>query len=62
MPAPSAAPYLLTIEEVSTTLRVSEKTVRRMIGRRELVGFRVGGQIRIGRDSLVKLLQRGEIL
>jgi excisionase family DNA binding protein len=55
------APSFLTVGEVSSTLRVSEKTVRRMIERRELRGFRVGGQVRVQRDSLVAYLQAREI-
>jgi len=54
-------PSLLTLREVSMTLRVSEKTVRRMIDRRELRAFRVGGQLRVERDSLVHLLRTGEV-
>ena len=56
-----SVPSLLTLREVSTTLRVSEKTVRRMVDRRELCAFRVGGQLRISRDSLVHLLRVGEV-
>ncbi len=54
-------PSLLTIREVSTTLRVSEKTVRRMVDRRELVAFRVGGQIRVSTDSVLALLRAGRV-
>lgn len=54
-----SVPPLLTLSEVSTTLRISEKTVRRMIGRRELRAFRVGGQLRVQRDSVIDLLRRG---
>jgi excisionase family DNA binding protein len=54
-------PSLLTLREVSGTLRVSTKTVRRMIDRRELRAFRVGGQLRVERDSLIQLLTRGEV-
>jgi excisionase family DNA binding protein len=52
---------LLTLREVSASLRVSEKTVRRMVGRRELRAFRVGGQLRVQRDSVIDLLRRGEV-
>jgi excisionase family DNA binding protein len=54
-------PSFLTLREVSATLRVSEKTVRRMIERGELRAFRIGGQLRISRDSLVDLLRAGEV-
>jgi excisionase family DNA binding protein len=56
-----SVPSLLTLREVSTTLRVSPKTVRRMIDRQELRAFRVGGQLRVSRDSLVDLLRVGEV-
>jgi excisionase family DNA binding protein len=52
---------LLTVREVSSSLRVSEKTVRRMIARGELRAYRVGGQLRIARDSLIELLRVGEV-
>ena len=52
---------LLTLREVSATLRVSEKTCRRMIGRGELRAFRVAGQLRVTRDSLLDLLRAGEV-
>jgi excisionase family DNA binding protein len=58
---PRRYPALLTLGEVSTALRVSQKTVRRMIDRRELRAYRVGGQLRIQRDSLVELLRAGEV-
>jgi excisionase family DNA binding protein len=58
---PRSVPSLLTVHEVSATLRVSEKTVRRMIDRHDLRGFRVGGQIRVQRDSVIELLRRGEV-
>jgi excisionase family DNA binding protein len=51
----------LTLQEVSAALRISEKTVRRMIARRELRAFRVGGQLRVQRDSVIDLLRRGEV-
>jgi excisionase family DNA binding protein len=56
-----SVPSLLTLHEVSTSLRISQKTVRRMIGRRELLAFRVGGQLGISCDSVVELLRRGEV-
>jgi excisionase family DNA binding protein len=56
-----SVPSLLTLQEVSTALRISEKTVRRMIARREIRAFRVGGQLRVQRDSVTDLLKRGEV-
>ncbi len=60
MPDRSDLGALLTLGEVSATLRVSEKTARRMIARGELP-FRAGGQLRVSRDSLISLLARGEV-
>jgi excisionase family DNA binding protein len=45
---------LLTLREVSATLPVSERTVRRMVGRGELRAFRVAGRLRVTRDSVLK--------
>ena len=60
-PDRSAMPSLLTLAEVSATLRVSEKTVRRMVDRGDLRAFRVGAQLRVQRDSLIQLLRVGEV-
>ena len=54
-------PSLATVQEVSTVLRVNERTVRRMIERRQLQAFRIGGRLRIPRDSLVHLLSSSEV-
>ena len=43
---------LLTIDVVATFLRVSTKTVRRMIGRGELPHIRVGRQVRVRWEAL----------
>jgi excisionase family DNA binding protein len=43
---------LLTVSETAERLRVSEKTVRRLIERRELPAFRVGGSIRLDAGEL----------
>jgi excisionase family DNA binding protein len=41
---------LLTVEETAQRLRVSERTVRRLINRREFPALHVGAQLRV--DSL----------
>jgi excisionase family DNA binding protein len=50
-------PMLLTLDECASVLRVSTRTVRRMIKRRELVAFRLGDgpnrQLRIVEKSLL---------
>ena len=43
---------LLTIPQVARACRVSQKTVRRWIERRELVAHRLGWQWRISRNDL----------
>ena len=43
---------LHTIPETAEILKVSEKTVRRMIEARELVAHRVGQQLRINDNDL----------
>lgn len=46
---------VLTVSEAAALLRVSPKTVRRMIRRGELLSFHVGRLVRIRRDSLERL-------
>jgi excisionase family DNA binding protein len=43
---------LLTVREVADRLRLSEKTVRRLIGRAEIPALRVGGQLRVDESEL----------
>jgi excisionase family DNA binding protein len=50
---------VLTIAEVAKKLRVSEATVRRMIGSGELEAFKVHNQWRI-RKEVVERIMRGE--
>jgi len=47
---------MLSIQEVAKELRVSEKTVRRMLWRGELKGIRVGAQWRFPVENLAELL------
>jgi excisionase family DNA binding protein len=44
-------PPLLTVSEVAERLRVSVKTVRRLVERGQVPALRVGTQIRIDRDE-----------
>lgn len=48
------APYrpLLTVREAAARLRVSEKTVRRLVAAAELPALKVGGQIRVDEGEL----------
>lgn len=47
---------MLSIQDVSRELRVSEKTIRRMLWRGEINGIRVGGQWRFPVENLAGLL------
>ena len=52
-PAPATEPEpLLTVEEVAAVLRLSGKTVRRMIARGDLLGRQIGRQWRVRRTHL----------
>jgi len=42
----------LTIDQVAELLNVSAKTIRRLVRRSELPGFKVGGQWRIKRADI----------
>lgn len=51
----SDLPDVLTTNEAAREMRTSRKTVRRMVKRGELQGFRVGRQIRIFTASLPQM-------
>ncbi len=53
----SLLPPLFSISEVAAFLKVSPKTVRRWIDRRELPVHRLGRQIRIGEPDLVTFVR-----
>ncbi len=50
---------LLTLREVADALQVSEKTVRRLVNRGALAGFKVGdrGQLRVMQEHLEAYLE-----
>lgn len=52
---------LLRIDEAAELLRCSEKTVRRLINRRELEALRIGSGLRVTSSSVQLLIDR-EIL
>jgi excisionase family DNA binding protein len=52
-------PELLTIDETAEFLRVSDKTVRRMLNDGRLKGVNIGRQWRIPREALEEIIQRG---
>ena len=50
---------LLTIQEIGDTLKVSEKTVRRLITSGHLIAYKVGdrGQLRIKQSDLEEYIE-----
>ena len=42
----------LTIDQVAELLKVSSKTIRRLVTRDEIPGFKVGGQWRFRREDI----------
>lgn len=50
---------LLTIQEVAETMKVSEKTVRRLIKRGAIVAYKVGerGQLRVKERELERYVE-----
>ena len=57
----SEMPKLLLVSEVATILRVSERTVFRLLLRGKLVGVRVGKQWRVPEQELLRVLRCGAI-
>ena len=47
LPSPRSATRLLTVAETAEFLRLSDKTVRRMIARGDLVSHRIGSSLRL---------------
>jgi excisionase family DNA binding protein len=50
---------VLTIPEVSEYLRVSRQTIYRMLRRRDIPGFRIGGDWRFNVEDLGHWIQKG---
>jgi excisionase family DNA binding protein len=48
---------LLTLKETADVLQLSGRTVHRLIKRKELPAFRVGGQWRVNESHLSKWMQ-----
>lgn len=48
---------LLTISQVASYLNVCDKTVRRLIEKKEIVAYKVGGSWRIKKRELEKYLK-----
>ena len=58
-PARGAPERLLTVADAAAALRVSTKTVRRLVGRGELAASRVGRQLRVDPRDLRAFLRAG---
>jgi excisionase family DNA binding protein len=58
-PARGAPERLLTVADAVAALRVSTKTVRRLIGRGEFAASRVGRQLRVDPRELRAFLRAG---
>ena len=48
---------VLTIKEAAVILRMSQRTVQRLIQRKELPSFKVGGQWRLRESEVAKWLE-----
>lgn len=59
IPRPSAS--FLTVKEVGAQLRVSDRTIRRLIARGQLEAVRLGRSVRISPSSLERMLNRNEV-
>lgn len=58
---PAAASPLLTIGDAAALLRVSTRTVRRLVAAGELDAARVGRQVRLGQADLAAYLRRRHV-
>ena len=48
---------VLTLKETADVLQLSERTVHRMVKRKELPAFKVGGRWRVSEKQLTKWMQ-----
>ncbi len=54
-------PSFLTLEEVAAMLRVSKRTIHRMIKQNKMPAFKVGGQWRIAQNRFQQWVHQKEI-
>ncbi len=52
-------PEVLTLDETAALLRVSRRTMFRLIAAREIPAFKVGGRWRFKRDFLLRIIEQG---
>jgi len=50
-------PEYLTVNEASDMLRLTERSVRRLINAGTIEAFKIGGRVRIERERLMKSLK-----
>jgi excisionase family DNA binding protein len=50
---------ILTVSETAALLRISRRTLFRLIAAREIPAFKVGGRWRFKRDFLLKIIEQG---
>ncbi len=60
MHQPLEALRLLTLPEAAELLHVSTRTLQRMIRRKDLPAFKVGGQWRVRESQLTRWIERRE--
>jgi excisionase family DNA binding protein len=51
---------LLTVKEAATLLRVSAKTIRRLIEREELQAVRIGRSVRLRSADVLRIIEQGK--
>jgi excisionase family DNA binding protein len=54
----SRTPRMFAVAEIAEQLRVSDKTIRRWIERREMHVHRIGRQIRVSEEDLTAFLNK----
>jgi excisionase family DNA binding protein len=50
---------VLTLNEAAALFRISRRTLFRMIERKEIPAFKIGGQWRFKRDYLLRIIEQG---
>jgi excisionase family DNA binding protein len=50
---------ILTVSETAALLRISRRTLFRLIAAREIPAFKVGGRWRFKRDFLLRIIEMG---
>jgi excisionase family DNA binding protein len=56
---PTDAKDLLTVSQAAEALDKSVATIRRLVQTRKLAHYRIGGEVRIGRDDVAAMIAAG---